>query len=75
MVVPVLVDAEVVAVLCVDSIRPDNFTDGDQRLLETLAIHVGSELGRLRDEDKLRRSRDVINLYSRACWRDSLTAK
>ncbi|MFI5450248.1 MAG: PAS domain S-box protein [Candidatus Bathyarchaeia archaeon] len=51
--VPVVIDAEAVAVLCVDSTRPDNFSDGDQRLLETLAIHVGSELKRLRHEEEL----------------------
>jgi len=53
LVVPVLIDAEAVAVLCVDSTRPDDFTDDDQRLLETLTIHVGSALGRLRHEEEL----------------------
>jgi PAS domain S-box-containing protein len=54
LIVPVLIDAEVVAVLCVDSTRTDNFNDNDQRLLETLATHVGSALDRLRREAKLR---------------------
>ncbi|MGA8904161.1 MAG: PAS domain S-box protein, partial [Candidatus Bathyarchaeia archaeon] len=53
LVVPVLLDAEAVAVLCVDSIRLDAFSDEDQELLETLAIHVGSALGRLRHEEEL----------------------
>ncbi|MGA2972677.1 MAG: PAS domain S-box protein [Candidatus Bathyarchaeia archaeon] len=53
LVVPVLIDAEAVAVLCVDSPRLGNFTDDDQRLLETLAIHVGSALERLRHEEEL----------------------
>ncbi|MGA2971116.1 MAG: PAS domain S-box protein [Candidatus Bathyarchaeia archaeon] len=58
LVVPVLIDAEAVAVLCVDSTRPDDFTDDDQRLLETLAIHVGSALGRLRHGGELRESEE-----------------
>ena len=53
LVVPVLIDAETVAVLCVDSPRLGNFTDDDQRLLETLAIHVGLALERLRHGDEL----------------------
>lgn len=53
LIVPVLTDGEVVAVLCVDSTRTDNFNDDDQRLLETLAIHVGSALGRLRQVEEL----------------------
>jgi PAS domain S-box-containing protein len=51
----VLTNAEVVAVLVVDSTRTDNFNAADQRLLETLATHVGSALGRLRYEEELRR--------------------
>lgn len=47
LVVPVLADGEAVAVLCVDSVRTNTFTNEDQRLLETLANHVGSALGRL----------------------------
>lgn len=53
LIVPILIDAEAVAVLCVDSPRVDNFTDNDQRLLETLAIHVASALERLRHEEEL----------------------
>jgi PAS domain S-box-containing protein len=53
LVVPVLIDAEAVAVLCVDSLRLDAFSDEDQKLLETLAIHVGLALGRLRHEEEL----------------------
>ena len=58
LVVPVLIDAEAIAVLCVDSTRPDAFNDEDQKLLETLAIHVGSALGRLRHEEELRKSEE-----------------
>ena len=53
LVVPVFIDAEVVAVLCVDSTRLDNFTEDDQRLLEILASHVGSAYRRLNYERKL----------------------
>src|SRR5208337_2610530 len=59
--VPVVIDAEAVAVLCVDSTRPDNFSDSDQRLLETLAIHVGSELKRLRHEEELETTARLIS--------------
>ncbi len=56
LIVPVLVDAEVLAVLAVSSIRLDAFTDDDQKLLETLAIHVGTMLARLRNEEELQKS-------------------
>ena len=55
LIVPVITDGEVVAVLCVDSTRTDSFNDKDQRLLEILAAHVGSELRRLKHEEKLER--------------------
>ena len=58
LVVPVLIDAEAVAVLCVDSVRLDAFSDEDQKLLETLAIHVGSALGRMRSVEALRVSEE-----------------
>lgn len=45
--VPVIVDRKPVAVLNVESTRLNAFTDEDQRLLETLASHVASELKRL----------------------------
>ncbi|MGP8070852.1 MAG: PAS domain S-box protein [Candidatus Bathyarchaeia archaeon] len=51
--VPVVVDAETVAVLNAESIRCDAFSLEDQGLLETLASHVGSALGRLRHEEEL----------------------
>jgi PAS domain S-box-containing protein len=53
---PVLLDDEAVAVLAVNSVRVDAFTDNDQNLLEILAIHVGQALGRLKDEEELRRN-------------------
>jgi hypothetical protein len=55
LVTPVFTDGEAVAVLCVDNTRLDHFTADDQRLLETLASHVGSAIGRLRHEEELRR--------------------
>ncbi len=56
LIVPVFTYSQVVAVLCVDSTRTDNFNDDDQNLLETLATHVGAALGRLRDVESLRKS-------------------
>jgi len=51
--VPVLADDTVVAVLNVESNQLNAFTDKDQELLETLATHVASTLGRLRQVDAL----------------------
>ena len=51
--VPVLVNGNVVAVLNVESSRLDAFTETDQMLLETLAMHVTSALGRLRHVETL----------------------
>lgn len=47
--VPVLVDGVAVAVLNVESAKPDSFATEDQTLLETLAIHVGSSVRRLKN--------------------------
>ena len=72
LVVPVLIDADTVAVLCVDSVRLDAFSDDDQKLLETLAIHVGSALGRTRSVEALRvseeRFRQVMEATSDGLW-------
>jgi PAS domain S-box-containing protein len=54
--VPVVVDGETVAVLNVESYRPDDFTADDQQLLETLASHVAAAMSRLRREELLRAS-------------------
>jgi PAS domain S-box-containing protein len=51
--VPLLVDGEVVAVLNVESAMLDAFTWVDQMLLETLAMHVSSAIGRLRQMERL----------------------
>ena len=55
LIVPVLVDDQVVAVLAVNSAHLDAFSVEDQKLVETLAVHVGSALGRLRQEEEVRR--------------------
>jgi PAS domain S-box-containing protein len=55
MAVPVIVGDQAIAVLNVESIRADAFTDQDQKLLETLAYHVGSGIRRLRLDEELRR--------------------
>ena len=54
--VPVIVDDETIAVLNVESIHCNSFTEQDQTLLETLAIHVASDFRRLRNLEKLRNS-------------------
>jgi PAS domain S-box-containing protein len=55
MAVPVIVDDKTAAVLNVESTRLDAFTDEDQKLLETLAVHVGSDIRRLKSDEELRR--------------------
>jgi len=64
--VPVRSDGEVLAVLNMESPRVDAFTDQDVRLLEILALHVGSSLTRLWQEAELRRvsEENVSNMLS-----------
>jgi PAS domain S-box-containing protein len=52
--VPVLIGDDAVAVLNVESAEPDAFDDEDVLLLETLAIHVASDIRRIRDFGALR---------------------
>jgi PAS domain S-box-containing protein len=51
--VPVVVENATVAVLNVESAQPNAITDDDQTLLEMLAMHVASDITRLRDRDAL----------------------
>ena len=51
--VPVIVDGRTVAVLNVEHTALGAFSDSDQRLLETLAAYVGSEMERLQHEKEL----------------------
>jgi len=51
--VPVLIEGKVAAVLNVESSRLGAFTEEDQKLLETLAVHVASALARLRQVETL----------------------
>jgi signal transduction histidine kinase len=53
--VPVIVDDDTIAVLNVENTQPNAITDDDQTLLETLAIHVASDIRRLRDLETLQR--------------------
>ncbi len=64
--VPVRSDGEVLAVLNMESPTMDAFTDQDIRLLEILALHVGSSLTRLWQEAELRRvsEENVSNMLS-----------
>ena len=54
--VPVIVDAKVEAVLNVESSRVEAITADDQKLIETLAWHVSSAIGRLKKTEQLRES-------------------
>jgi len=58
--VPVIVEGKTVAVLNVESSQLNAFNDEDQRLLETLAVHVASELRRLSREEALRHQTDLL---------------
>jgi PAS domain S-box-containing protein len=53
---PAIVERDTVAVLNVENTRIDAFTETDQMLLETLAMHVASAISRLRKEEALRSS-------------------
>jgi len=53
--VPVLIEDKAIAVLNVESSRLNAFTGEDQELLETLAMHVASALGRLKQVASLER--------------------
>ena len=52
--VPVVVNGSVLAVLNVESTRLGAFTESDQVLLETLAMHVSSAIARLEQMEALR---------------------
>ena len=63
--VPIILEGKAVGVLNVESSQSDAFTDDDQRLVETLAGHVASCLGRVRGaqareeaEKRLRKSEE-----------------
>ncbi|HUV54974.1 MAG TPA: ATP-binding protein [Candidatus Krumholzibacteriaceae bacterium] len=49
--VPVVLDGETVAVLNVESMELDDFTEDDRKLLETLTYHVAFALNRERDSN------------------------
>jgi PAS domain S-box-containing protein len=73
--VPVLVDGEAAAVLNVESAMLDAFTRVDQMLLETLAMHVSSAMGRLGRMERLhQRSEELAALQATVlditCQRD-----
>ena len=53
LIVPVKLNGAVVAVLNVESLSADTFTLQDQELLEILALHVSSAIGRLRKLEEL----------------------
>ena len=53
--VSVILDDATIAVLNVESAQLNAITDNDQTLLETLAIHVASDMRRLRDLEALQR--------------------
>jgi PAS domain S-box-containing protein len=76
MAVPVIVNDATAAVLNVESTRSNAFTDRDQKLLETLAAHVGSEIHRLESDAKLRRySEHLEELVVERTWKLSESEK
>jgi len=60
--VPILVDEEAVGALNVESTSLNAFTETDEKLLETLALHVASALKRLKNEGSLRESEERYRL-------------
>ena len=56
--VPVILDDEVVAVLNFESQKTDAFDEVDQKLLETLAVHVSSAIYRIREIDRIKRQEE-----------------
>jgi PAS domain S-box-containing protein len=50
--VPALLNGETVAVLNVESLKLNDFTDEDRKLLETLAYHVAFTFNRIKRNDK-----------------------
>jgi PAS domain S-box-containing protein len=70
--VPVIVEGKTVAVLNVESSQLNAFNDEDQRLLETLAIHVSSALGHLRHEEELRESEQLYRTLAESSPDDVL---
>jgi PAS domain S-box-containing protein len=52
--VPVILDGEVVAVLNFESLESDAFDVVDQKLLETLSVHVSSAIYRIHEIDRIK---------------------
>jgi PAS domain S-box-containing protein len=66
LVVPVIIDGEVVAVINVESHKTDAFNSESRRLTETLAMHVSSAMSRIRQMTELegtveQKTRDLLN--------------
>ncbi len=64
--VPVILDGETVAVLNFESLELNAFNEADQRLLETLALHVASAIYRIREMERMReqetaKSRELLD--------------
>jgi PAS domain S-box-containing protein len=68
--VPIKVDGEVVAVVNVESERPNAFSEWDRKLLETLAEHVASAINRLRYEETVRREKEFIERLIESVYPD-----
>jgi len=63
--VPVKVEGEVFAIINLESGLIDAFTEHDQKLLETLALHVASAFQRLREQEKQRRYEERLETLHR----------
>lgn len=68
--VPIIVDGEVVAVLNVENVELNAFNETDQKLVETLSMHVSSALDRIKEIDDIKireavKAKDVMDVANR----------
>ena len=60
--VPAVLRGETVAVLCVESLEPNDFIDEDRKLLETLAYHVSFAFDIMTEKETGKESREHLSL-------------
>jgi PAS domain S-box-containing protein len=68
--VPILVDGEVMAVLNVENVELNAFNETDQKLVETLSMHVSSAFNRLKEIEEIKireavKAKDVMDVANR----------
>ena len=67
---PVVVDGETVAVINMENLQPNAFDERDQRLVETLAMHVASAYQRIGESE---RQLDTVSRLSRTVRHDLMS--